>query len=144
MEVLADTGIIPLTLLSLAVQHLTELHQRYPTNGLILFDMTMARSGAWSGKPIAATPDFVAALKQAISLDPHLPKAYVALAAVYEEEKDYRQEIAELQHAIALAPEQAQTHYRLAFAYRKAGDQEHFREQIERYQALHAKQLTAK
>ncbi len=144
MEILSETGKIPPGLLPAAVQHLTQLHQRYPSNGLILFDLTMARSGRWSGEQSATTPEFVAGLQQAVSLDPHLSKAYVALADVYEEKKEYPQEIAALRQAIALAPEQAQTHYRLAFAYRQAGDQQHFREEIERFQLLHAKQLTAK
>ena len=110
MEVLSETEKIPSALLPTAVQHLTELHQRYPSNGLIVFDLTMARSGRWSGEQAATTPEFVAGLQQAVSLDPQLAKA----------------------------------HYRLAFAYRAAGDQQHFREEIERFKALHARQLTAK
>ncbi len=144
MEVLSDTERIPPALLPTAMQYLTELHLRYPSNGLILFDLTMAGSGRWSGEQAPATSEFVAGLQQVVGLDPHLPKTYVALAAVYDEQKDFPQEIAALQQAIALAPDQAQTHYRLAFAYREAGDQQRFREEIKRYQALHTKQLTAK
>ncbi len=144
MEVLADTETIPKSLLPTTVQDLAALHGLYPSNGLILFDLTMAQSGRWSGEPEATKPEFVASLQQAISLDPHLAKAYMALAAVYDDRKDYRQEIATLQQALAIAPKQAQTHYRLAFAYREIGDQQHFREEIERYHALHTEQLMAK
>ena len=144
MEVLADTQTIPRAQLPEAIGRLSALQQRYPSDALILFDLAMARSGAWSGDSVSATPELVASLQQAISLDPHLSKAYVALASAYAEEKDYPQEIAALQRAVALAPELAQTHYRLAFAYREAGDQQHFREEIERFRALHAKQLTEK
>lgn len=138
MEVLADTETIPRALLPTVVMHLSELSRQHPEDGLLLFDLTMARSGRWSGDQPASTHALIADLQRALELNPHLPKAYVALAAAYDEQKRYPEEIAALRHASALAPDQAKTHYLLAFAYRKSGDQQRFHEELQRYQALHA------
>ena len=124
--------------------HLSELSRQHPEDGLLLFDLTMARSGRWSGDQPASTHALIADLQRALELNPHLPKAYVALAAAYDEQKRYPEEIAALRHASALAPDEAKTHYLLAFAYPKSGDQQRFHEELQRYQALHAEQITAR
>jgi tetratricopeptide (TPR) repeat protein len=144
MELLADTETIPSALLPRVVSHLSALSQKHPSDGLLLFDLTMARSGVWSGNKFKATAELVTDLHRALVLSPDMPRAYLALAAVYDEQKRIPEEIRTLQHALALAPEEAKIHYRLAFAYRESGDQQRFEQELRAYQALHAEQLVAK
>ncbi len=138
MEVLADTKIVPKFLQADAASRLDELRLRHPENGLLLFDYAVVKSGRLSGVSTAQSPEFIALLKKALTLDPKLAKAHFELALVYEEEKQYLSEIAELQQAIRLTPDVELFHYRLAFAYRATGDMTHFREELARYSSLHS------
>ena len=144
MEVLADTETIPSALLPRVVSHLSSLSQQHPSDGLLLFDLTMERSGVWSGNKFKATAELVRDLHRALVLSPDMPRVYLALAAVYHDQKRIPEEVRALQHALALAPEEAKIRYRLAFAYRESGDQQRFEQELRVYQTLHAKQLVAK
>ncbi len=139
MEVLADTGTVPSALRPEVQRHLADLHKRYPDDGTILFDYAMVKAGRWSGEGTVVTPEFVSQLRAALALDPHLAKAFFELSAIDDQKKDFSAEIADLKSAIAIDPEDPAYHFRLAFAYRQAGDLAAFRDELARYQALHAK-----
>lgn len=143
MEVLSDTQVIPRSIQPEAEKHLADLHRRFPKDGVILFDYAMVKSGRWSGDKAASPSGFVGLLNAALVLDPHLAKAYFELSTIYDAEKDYPSEIAALKKAIAIDPNAEQSHFRLAFAYRQAGDQAHFQEELARFQELHAKAAMA-
>ncbi len=123
MELLADTEIVPPALAPRVVELLASLHKKYPKDGLILFDYTMAQSGRWSNTKDAMPPHFVESLQEAIRLNPKLPQAYFQLGLVYGQQGKYAEEIRVLQKAISLDATKEEYYYRLAFAYRKTGDE---------------------
>ena len=139
MEVLSDTGIVPPSLQAEVEGHLADLHRRYPRDGAILFDYAMVKAGRWSGSEAPASPELVSQLHAALTLDPHMEKAYFALSAIDDQRKDFQGEIAALKSAICIDPNVDQYHFRLAFAYRQAGDLSSFKDELARYRELHGK-----
>jgi tetratricopeptide (TPR) repeat protein len=139
MEILADTEIIPPTLAARVASQFASLHQRYPHDGLVLFDYTMAQSGRWSDSKAALPPNFADSLKTALSLNPKLPQVYFQLGLVYGQQGKYAEEIRVLKKAISLDPNNDEYYYRLAFAYRKSGDEAKFHEELDEFQKLHSK-----
>ena len=77
MEVLANTRVVPATVRSEATTRLEELHQRYPKDGLVLFDFVMVKSGRWSGDDGNTSEEFTGLLKEALALDSTLAEAWV-------------------------------------------------------------------
>jgi tetratricopeptide (TPR) repeat protein len=144
MEILSDTEIVPPTLAPRITSQLASLHQKYPQDGLVLFDYTMAQSGRWSNNKAALPPHFIESLKEALTLNPKLPQAYFQLGLVYGDQGKYADAIHVLKKAIALDPANDEYHYRLAFAYRKSGDEQKFREELDEFQKLHGKDADAK
>jgi Flp pilus assembly protein TadD len=136
MELLAETATIPADLSSEVTDMLANLHKRYPRNGLLLFDYTMAKSGRWSSDKYSLPPGFVQSVRTAIHLDPRIPQAYYQLALVAADNKQYSEEIHLLQKAIALDPRKPDYYYRLAFAFRNAGNQEQYRIAIRQFQKI--------
>jgi tetratricopeptide (TPR) repeat protein len=139
MELLSDTEIVPPTLAPKVVALFASLRKKYPNDGLILFDYTMAQSGRWSNAKDAMPPHFAESLQEAIRLNPKLPQAYFQLGLVYGQQGKYGEEIRVLQKAISLDPTKEEYYYRLAFAYRKTGDEEKFRQALDEFQKLHGK-----
>ena len=138
MEILADTGVVPSSVLPDVEKQLAALRLRYPQSGLLLFDETMVRSGRWSGSPESSPAGFAAQLLATLQLDPRLDKAWYQLSTVYMQQKDTERACDALRRAIAIAPNKAQYHYRLAFAYRQAGDMAAFAAELAQYVRLHA------
>lgn len=139
MEVLADTELVPLSILPRAVNLMENLRRQYPDDGLILYDYIMVKSKRWSGDTTALPEDFIHSLTLALTLNPKIPQAYYSLALAYDLKKLYSKEIAALRHAVELDPDKEQYHYRLAFAYRASGNMRGFRDELKKYQQLHEK-----
>lgn len=139
MEVLADTRLIPATVRSEATARLEELHERYPKDGLVLFDFVMVKSGRWSGDGDSTSDKFAELLKDALALDPSLAEAWYQLALTYDKESLHHQEVVALRKAIAIDGEQERYHYRLAFALRATGDAAGFIGELATYTKLHEK-----
>ncbi len=144
MEVLANTRVVPRSIQLEATRRFEELRERYPKDGLILFDYTMISSGRWSGLDGAATGDFIGSLKEALALNPGLAEAWYQLALTYDQGKSYALEIVALKKAIAIDAGQERYHYRLAFALRASGDAAGFKEELGVYAKLHDPSTGAK
>ena len=144
MEVLADTRVVPATVRSEATTRLEELHERYPKDGLVLFDFVMVRSGRWSGDDATTSEEFAGLLKEALALDPSLAEAWYQLALTYDKASLHEQEVAALRKAIANNARQERYHYRLAFALRATGDAAGFTSELATYAKLHEKAADVK
>lgn len=138
MELLAQTAAIPPSLAPRVTSMLAALHQRYPRDGLILFDYTMAKSGRWTSQKDALPPGFVQSVRAALALNPRIPDAWYQLALISEDQKNYADEIRLLQKAIALDPRKPDYYYHLAFAFRDSGNQEKFRALMRQFQEMKA------
>ena len=139
MEVLAITRVVPAAIQSEATSLLENLHQRYPRDGQLLFDLVMVRSGRWSGADGSTTAEFATLLNEALALDPTVAEAWYQLALSYDQAGSNEQEVAALTKAIAIDAGQERYHYRMAFALRAAGDTAGFRKELASYTALHEK-----
>lgn len=75
-------------------------------------------------------------LKTAIGIDPHLGDAYLQLGVLRAEREDYPGAIAALQKAVenTVLPDEA--HYRLAQVYRRMGEGEKARKEIEQFKLI--------
>lgn len=138
LEVLADTEIVPPELADRVTAQFAALLRRYPNDGRILFDYTMAKAGLWSYRTDLVPADSVAALERAVRLSPDLHQAYFLLSQAAAERGDYAEQIRLLKKAISLAPKRENYHYKLAFAYKNSGDQANFRQEMRIFQQLHA------
>ncbi len=137
MEILADTQIVPRALEPKITMLFAALHRKYPNDGLILFDYTMVQSGRWSNDKGPVPPHFDDSLKAALRLNPELPQAYFQLSLISAQQGNNDEAIRLLKRAISLDPNKEEYHYRLAFAYRKAGDEARFRDELNEFQRLH-------
>jgi tetratricopeptide (TPR) repeat protein len=75
-------------------------------------------------------------LKTAIKLDPHLGDAYLQLGILHYSRDDYPGAIAEFQKAIENTAVPDDAHYRLAQVYRRTGETEKARKEIEAFKQL--------
>jgi tetratricopeptide (TPR) repeat protein len=137
MEILADTQIVPPALEPTITMLFAALHRKYPNDGLILFDYTMVQSGRWSNDKDSVPPHFNDSLRAALRLNPQLPQAYFQLSLISAQQGNNDEAIRLLKRAISLDPNKEEYHYRLAFAYRKAGDEARFRDELNEFQRLH-------
>ena len=137
MEVLANTRVVPATIRPEATTRLEELRERYPKDGLVLFDFVMVKSGRWSGDDGSTSKELAELLKEALALDPTLAEAWYELALTYDRDNLHEQEVSALSKAIALDPQQERYHYRLAFALRATGDAAAFTSELATYTKLH-------
>ena len=139
MEVLADTRVVPATVRSEATTRLEELHERYPKDGLVLFDFVMVKSGRWSGDDGSESEEFAGLVEEALALEPTLAEAWYQLALAYDKASLHEAEVAALRKAIAIDARQQRFHYRLAFALRATGDAAGFTSELATYTKLHEK-----
>jgi len=96
---------------------------------------------AWANYYYAASlsrtsPKARALLEKAVRLDPKLGDAFLLLGSIYADEGNLPKAIAAYQSAIAASAQLEEAHYRLAMAYRKAGEIEKARKELELYQEL--------
>jgi tetratricopeptide (TPR) repeat protein len=75
-------------------------------------------------------------LNTAIELDAHLGNAYLQLGILRADREDYPGAIAALQRAIENTPMPEEAHYRLAQVYRRMGEAEKSRKEIERFKQI--------
>jgi tetratricopeptide (TPR) repeat protein len=75
-------------------------------------------------------------LQKAIRLDVHFGDAYLQLGILYSERKDFPKAIAAYQKAIENTPLPDEAHFRLAEAYRRAGETQKARQEIEIYNQI--------
>ena len=143
IEVLAETEIVPPELSARLTAQFASLRQKYPNDGLILFDYAMVRSGKWSKMLITLQPDFADSLKKALRLNPNLHRAYFQLSQLAAEREDFSEQIRLLKKAISIAPNEEIYHYQLAFAYKKSGDDQGSRREMKQFQHLHASESNA-
>lgn len=137
LEFLAATEHIPSALHKQVLDGLRQLRQRYPQDGLILFDYEMVVSNRYeAGSQVPK--DFVATVKEAIRLTPKLPQAYFQLSLVYDEEKAYSEEAQVLRRAIQLSPQNEQYRYNLAMVYKRLGDKDAFLKELTIFKRLHS------
>jgi Tfp pilus assembly protein PilF len=137
MEILADTEIVPPALAPRVTSLFAELHRKYETDGLILFDYTMVESGRWSNDRDAEPLHFADSLRAALRLNPRLPQVYYQLSLISAQQRNYQEEVQFLKKAISMDPGKDEYHYRLAFAYKKSGDEAKFREELSEFEKLH-------
>ena len=77
-----------------------------------------------------------AELKRAIELDPHLGDAYLQLGILYSQREDFAAAVSALQKAVENTAIPDDAHYRLAQIYRRMGETEKARQEIERFKQL--------
>jgi tetratricopeptide (TPR) repeat protein len=144
LEILADTEIVPSELAERVTAQFAALLRRYPNDGRILFDYTMAKAGLWSFRTDSVPADAVEAIEKAVRLSPDLHQAYFQLSQIAGERRDFAAQIRLLKKAISLAPDRETYHYKLAFAYRNSGDQADFKKEMALFQQLHDANAKAK
>ena len=144
VEVLADTEIVPPELADRFTAQLAALLRRYPENGRILFDHTMAKAGLWSFRTDSVPADAVEANEKAVHLSPDLHQAYFQLSQFAAEHNKFAEQIHLLRKAFSLAPDRETYHYELAFAYKNSGDQADFRKAMKLFEQLHTANANAK
>lgn len=136
LEFLASSEHIPDALYPEVVTGLRRLHLRYPKDGLILFDYEMVVSNRYKDRS-KVPEDFLPTVREAIRLTPQLPQAYFEIGLVYEQRKDYREEVQALQKAVELSPQDQHYRYNLAMAYKHLGDKEAFLRELAIFKKMH-------
>ncbi len=142
LEFLVATGHVPASLSKKVSDRLRNLHQRYPHDGLILFDYEMAVSNrCCANDPVP--DDFVPTLQEAIRLTPQLPEAHFQLSLVYEQRGEYSKELQALRRTVQLAPKDEHYRYNLAMLYKRMGNTEGFQSELSAFLKLHNSPPTA-
>jgi tetratricopeptide (TPR) repeat protein len=90
-----------------------------------------ARSGP---EDTAHLPQIEALLDKAVRLDPTLGPGFLLLGILFEAEGKLPAAISAYQKAVAVSPQLEQAHYRLAQAYRKNGEEEKAKAEIQLYE----------
>lgn len=135
-QMLGDLEQIPPSLRAEITERLATLTRRYPSNGELLYYYAMSLSGVWSGEDLSHLDAVAPMLRHAMVLDPKLAGPHVYLARRAEEKGQNAEALDHYRQAAALKPEDAQIAYRLAFAYKAAGDQEMFHQELLHFKAL--------
>jgi Flp pilus assembly protein TadD len=82
-------------------------------------------------------------LKQAVKLDPKFGEAYLQLGILYEDRKEFSDALTAYRRATETSPQLEQAHYRLAQLYRKRGDEQSAKAELQLYEAA-SKQAAAR
>jgi tetratricopeptide (TPR) repeat protein len=138
LEFLVAGKYIPPALSQEVLDGLRRLRRLYPNDGLILFDYEMALSNRYTDHASPAPPDFVPILKKAIRLTPQLPEAYFQLSLVYEDRKQYAEEVEALRRAVQLSPQEARFRFRLAMAYKHIGNDDLYLKEMSVFKQIQA------
>jgi tetratricopeptide (TPR) repeat protein len=77
-----------------------------------------------------------ALLEKAVRLDPHLGEGFLQLGAMFAEQGNLAKAISAYRSAIEATPSEPEAHYRLAQAYRKSGEPEKAKTELEIYRQL--------
>lgn len=139
LEFLVAAGHVPASLAQRVTGGLRSLHDRYPQDGLILFDYEMAVSNRCCAD--APLPDdFVPTLKEAIRLSPKMPEAHFQLSLAYEKQGEYPKELEALRNAVQLAPDDEHYRYNLAMLYKRMRNTAGFKREMSAFLKLHNSQ----
>jgi tetratricopeptide (TPR) repeat protein len=124
-----------------SVERLARFVKLYPDKALANYYYAVGlwkqlKGGSQNGRIAAENFKLVdSLLRTAVRLDPQLGAAHLQLGIVYAERSDYQLAIPEFQKAVevsaALDDTAQQAHYRLAQAYRRTGDHEHVKVELE-------------
>jgi tetratricopeptide (TPR) repeat protein len=76
------------------------------------------------------------ALQKALALDPHLAEANLELAIIAQAEGHFEESVALLHRALAANPRLPDAHYRLALAYRKLGEPDQAKAELDLFSKL--------
>lgn len=140
LEFLVSTGHIPAALYQKVADGMRQLRDRYPQDGLILFDYEMVVSNRYNSTSQVPS-EFIPTLKEAIRLTPQLPDAYLQLSLVYDEQKEYAEEAQALRHAVELSPQNEQYRYNLAMAYKRLGNKDAFLKELSIFEDMHRESI---
>ena len=123
-------------------QRLERFARLHPESAQASFYYAMSLWKARRGPEDTSNLDQIESLlTRAAKLDPKMGDAYLQLGVLYEAENNLPSAIAAFQQAVEANPHLEQAHYRLAQAYRKDGNAEKARTEMDLYQAA-AKQAT--
>jgi tetratricopeptide (TPR) repeat protein len=75
-------------------------------------------------------------LEKAVHLDPEHGPAYLQLAILYSERKDFSKAISAYQKTIEVSPQFEEAHYRLAQVYRQTGEKAKAQEELQLYDQI--------
>jgi Flp pilus assembly protein TadD len=110
------------------LKRFVELHQEDPS-AHYLYAVALLKQGGALAQSNAAEAE----LDTALGLDPHFGQAYLQLGILRLGRENYSGAIAALQKAVENTPIPDDAHYRLAEAYRRAGETDKARHEIELY-----------
>jgi tetratricopeptide (TPR) repeat protein len=86
-----------------------------------------------------ARQEIASHLKRALALNPQMARAHFLLGDIETNANNLSGAMDEFVHGLKLDPGNAQAHYRLALLYRRNGQQESARREMEAFQELHGK-----
>ena len=121
------------------VQRLARFQRLQPENALANYYYAVS---LWKSRQAAGALDEASSaqverlLQAAVRLDPKAGEAYLQLGTLYAQRGDYLRAIPAYLKAIEVSPELQETHYRLAQAYRRTGDEEQARKQMQLHEEL--------
>jgi len=123
------------------IERLKRFVEFYPGNAQANYYYAAALWKRWNGTGDTAQSGKAfskvqALLEKAVALDPHLAAASLQLGVLFAEQNNLPRAIRAYQAAIAADPAMEEAHYRLARAYRKNGQIEQSRKEIDLYQQL--------
>jgi tetratricopeptide (TPR) repeat protein len=106
-----------------------------PANALgnYYYAVSLWKSQRGSENP-ASSRQAEALLQKAVTLDPNLAEAYVALGVLYFGRNDFAPAIQAFQQAIKISPQLSDAHYRLSLAYKRTGEDAKAHLEFEAYQ----------
>jgi Flp pilus assembly protein TadD len=81
-------------------------------------------------------PGAANALHEALRVNPNFAEAHLQLGILAVAQENTKAAIADLEEAVRLAPDLALAHYHLGLAYRKIGNQERARVELDRFRSL--------
>jgi tetratricopeptide (TPR) repeat protein len=111
----------------------------HPEDAEAHFAYALALSKQAQPEQSANSREIASHLKRALQLNPRLARAHFLLGDAQAKANNLPDAIDEFVQGLKLEPGNAQAHYRLSLLYRRNGQQERARQEIEAFQALHGK-----
>jgi tetratricopeptide (TPR) repeat protein len=96
-----------------------------------------------ASSPSASSDAAEKLLRHAIQLDSHFGQAYLQLGITHAESGKLADAIKDFQSCISAAPTLSECHYRLGLAYRRMGEEQKAKEEIQNYERAQATETAA-